>query len=136
MGQKLELVVYGDRSDPATAARLYEHLINRDKVDLVLGPYSAFIADAVADLTERHKMPLAAPVAAATPIYRKGRRFLFSMFPPGEFQLEGLFDNMVWPVTLAIKSKSASETTARPLSSAAASHRGRTPRPGAGSPTG
>ena len=37
LGRKLELVVYDDGSDPATAVRLYEKLITQDKVDLVLG---------------------------------------------------------------------------------------------------
>ena len=53
LGRKLELVVYDDGSDPATAVRLYEKLITQDKVDLVLGPYSSPIAEAVADVTER-----------------------------------------------------------------------------------
>ena len=53
LGRKLELVVYDDRSDPATAVRLYEQLITQDKVDLVLGPTSSLVTDAVADVTER-----------------------------------------------------------------------------------
>ena len=40
LGRKLELVVYDNGSDPATAVRLYEKLITQDKVDLVLGPNS------------------------------------------------------------------------------------------------
>jgi len=92
LGRKLELVVYDDGSDPATAVRLYEQLITRDKVDLVLGPYTSFIADPVADVTEKHKMPMMAPVAAATFMYRKGRKFTFSMISPAEVLLEGLID--------------------------------------------
>ena len=38
LGRKLELVLYDDGSDSATAVRLYEKLITQDKVDLVLGP--------------------------------------------------------------------------------------------------
>ena len=40
LGRKLELVVYDDGSDPATAVRLYEKLITQDQVDLVLGPFA------------------------------------------------------------------------------------------------
>jgi branched-chain amino acid transport system substrate-binding protein len=92
LGRKLELVVYDDASDPATAVRLYEKLITRDKVDLVLGPWGGFIADPVADVTEKHKMPMMAPVAAFTSIYRKGRKFIFSMISPADVLLEGLID--------------------------------------------
>src|SRR6266545_1606688 len=43
-------------------------------------------------LGNKHMMPMLAPVAAATSIYRKGRKFIFSMQPPGEGWLEGLID--------------------------------------------
>ena len=91
LGRKLELVVYDDESDPATAVRLYERLITQDKVDQVLGPYGSPITDAVAAVTERHKLPMVGN-AAATSIYRKGRKFIFAMVPPAEVYLEGLVD--------------------------------------------
>jgi branched-chain amino acid transport system substrate-binding protein len=92
LGRKLELVLDDNGSDPATAVRLYERLITRDKVDLVLGPYSSPITDVVADVTEKHKMPMVEPAAPTTSIYRKGRKFIFSMLPPAETRLEGLID--------------------------------------------
>ena len=92
LGRKLELVVYDDGSDPATAVRLYEKLITQAKVDLVLGPNTSPITDAVADVTEKHKMPMVAPSASVTSIYRKGRKFVFSMNPTTEVYLEGLLD--------------------------------------------
>ena len=92
LGRKLELVLYDDGSDPATAVRLYEKLITQDKVDLVLGPYTTPITDAVADVNEKYKMPMVAPLASATSIYRKGRKFIFSMLPPSGVYLEGLID--------------------------------------------
>ncbi|MGH7367314.1 MAG: ABC transporter substrate-binding protein, partial [Candidatus Rokuibacteriota bacterium] len=58
LGRKLELVVYDDGSDPATAVRLYEKLTTQDKVDLVLAPQSGPITDAVANVTEKHKLPM------------------------------------------------------------------------------
>ena len=38
LGRKVLLDVEDDRSEPATAARLYEKLIAQDRVDAVLGP--------------------------------------------------------------------------------------------------
>ena len=70
LGRKLELVVHDDGSDPATAVRLYEQLITRDKVDLVLGPQGSPITDAVADVTEKHKTPMVATAGSTTSIYR------------------------------------------------------------------
>jgi branched-chain amino acid transport system substrate-binding protein len=92
LGRKLELLVHDDGSDPATAVRLYEKLITRDKVDLVLGPFGGAIVDPVANVIEKHRIPMVAPVAGPTFIYKKGRKFIFSMAAPGEILLEGLID--------------------------------------------
>jgi len=92
LGRTLELVVYDDGSDRATAARLYEKLIAQDKVDLVLGPYGSASTEAVADVTEIHRMPMVAPTAADPSLYKKGRKFIFSMQPSAEVILEGLVD--------------------------------------------
>ena len=91
LGRKLELVVYDDGSDPATAVRLYEKLIVQDKVDLVLGPYGSLITDSVASVTEKHRMPMVTH-AATTSIFKKGRKFIFMVYPPGEVYFEGLLD--------------------------------------------
>jgi len=91
LGRKLELVLYDDKSDPATAVRLYEKLITQDKVDLVLGPFSSPIVDAVANVTEKQRMPMVTH-AATTSIFKKGRKFVFTVLPPGEVWFEGLID--------------------------------------------
>jgi branched-chain amino acid transport system substrate-binding protein len=92
LGRKLELVLYDDESDPAMAARLYDKLITQDRVDLVLGPYGSPISEAVANVNEKHRMPMVAPIAATTSIYRKGRKFIFGMLPASEVFLEGLIE--------------------------------------------
>ena len=91
LGRKLELVLHDDSSDPATAARLYEKLMTQDKVDLVLGPYGSPITEAVANVTEKHKMPMVTH-AATTSIFKKGRKFIFMVYPPGEVYFEGLIE--------------------------------------------
>jgi len=95
LGRKLQLVIYDDGSDPVTAVGLYERLVTRDRVDLVLGPFSSNISEAVADVSEKYRMPMVAPVAAAVSIYRKGRKFIYSMLPPVEVYHEGLIDMAV-----------------------------------------
>jgi branched-chain amino acid transport system substrate-binding protein len=92
LGRKLELVQYDDGSDPATAVRLYEKLITQDKVDLVLGPFGSPISEPVANVNEKYRMPMVAPAASTTSIFKKGRKFIFMMLPPAESFLEGLLD--------------------------------------------
>jgi branched-chain amino acid transport system substrate-binding protein len=92
LGRRLELLVEDDRSEPSAAAGIYERLLGQVRVEAVLGPYSSPITEAVADVTERHRMPLVAPGAAATSIFRKGRKYVFMVVSPAETYLEGLID--------------------------------------------
>jgi branched-chain amino acid transport system substrate-binding protein len=43
-------------------------------------------------VSEKHKVPMVGPGGATTSIHRKGRRFVFMVFSPGEVYLEGLID--------------------------------------------
>ena len=92
LGRKIEFVLYDDQSEPTTGVRFYERLITQDKVDVVIGPYSSPITEAVADVNEKFKMPMVAPGAAATSIFKRGRKFVFMVLPPAEVDLEGLID--------------------------------------------
>ncbi len=92
LGRKIEFVLYDDQSQPATGVRLYEKLITQDKVDLVMGPYSSAITEAVANVNEKYKLPMVAPMASTTSIFKQGRRFVFMVQSPAEVYLEGLID--------------------------------------------
>ena len=92
LGRRVEFKPEDDGSDPATAARVYERLITQERVDAILGPYSSPITEAVADIAERYRMPMVASGAAATSIFKKGRKFIFMVFSPGETYHEGLID--------------------------------------------
>ncbi len=92
LGRKIEFVLYDDQSAPATAVRLYEKLITQDKVDALMGPYSSPITEAAANVNEKYKMPMIAPQASTTSIFKKGRKFIFMMQSPAEVYLEGLID--------------------------------------------
>jgi branched-chain amino acid transport system substrate-binding protein len=92
LGRKVELVIYDDQSQPATAVKLYEKLITEDKVDAVMGPYSSAVSEAVANVTEKYKKVMVAPLAATTSIFKKGRKYIFMIITPAENYLDGLID--------------------------------------------
>jgi branched-chain amino acid transport system substrate-binding protein len=92
LGRKLELVVEDDQSQPATAARIYEKLITQDKVDAILGPYGSPVLEAVADVAEKHRMPMMAATGATSSIFKKGRKFVFMVLSPAETYFDGLID--------------------------------------------
>ena len=92
LGRKVELVIYDDQSQPATAVKLYEKLITEDKVEAVMGPYSSAVSEAVANVTEKYKKVMVAPLAATTSIFKKGRKYIFMVITPAENYLDGLID--------------------------------------------
>ncbi|HEX2481254.1 MAG TPA: amino acid ABC transporter substrate-binding protein [Methylomirabilota bacterium] len=84
LGHKIVLRLLDDKSDTQTSIKLYEKLITEDKVDLLLAPYSSGITEAVANVNERYKMPFVAYGAASSPIWEKGRKYIFNIVAVAE----------------------------------------------------
>jgi branched-chain amino acid transport system substrate-binding protein len=91
LGRKVELVVEDDQSQAATAIRIYERLITQERVDLILGPYGSPMTAPVANVTEKHRMPMVASTAATTSIF-KGQKFIFMVYSPSQVYLEGFIE--------------------------------------------
>jgi branched-chain amino acid transport system substrate-binding protein len=89
LGRKIKLILLDDKSDTQTAIKLYEKLITEDKVDVLLAPYSSGITEAVANVNERYKMPFVAYGAAASPIWEKGRKYIFNIVAVAEDYQKG-----------------------------------------------
>ena len=91
-GRDIEFLIYDDQSDTVTAISLYERLITEDQVDAVMGPYGSTLTEAVAPVTESHRMVQVSPLAATTSIWEQGREYLFMVLPPAELFLAGLIE--------------------------------------------
>ncbi len=76
LGHVVEYRVYDDKSNKPTAIELYKKLLSEGKVDLVLGPYSSYLTDAVANVMERYKQPFI-PQAGAPVLWQRGRKYTF-----------------------------------------------------------
>jgi branched-chain amino acid transport system substrate-binding protein len=76
-GRPIEFVVYDDRSDPATAARLYERLITSDKVDFVISSLGSATAATGSAVAEKHKIVMINGGGAAEAIQERGFQYVF-----------------------------------------------------------
>jgi branched-chain amino acid transport system substrate-binding protein len=76
-GHPIEFVVYDDRSDPATAARLYERLITSDKVDFVISSLGSATAATGSAVAEKHKVVMINGGGAAEAIQERGFKYVF-----------------------------------------------------------
>lgn len=82
LGRKVELVLYDDRSDPATAARLYEKLITDDNVDLLFGPWGSASAATASGVANRHKRVFFNSGGASEQIQERGYKYVFQTAAP------------------------------------------------------
>ena len=89
LDHKVILVLLDDKSDKQTSIKLYEKLITDDKVDLLVAPYSSGITDAVANITERYKMPIIAYGASSGVIWQRGRKYIFNIIDIAENYQKG-----------------------------------------------
>jgi len=87
LGRDIEFLIYDDESDTETAIDLYERLITEDEVDAIMGPYGSTLTEAVAPVTERHRMVHVSPLAATSSIWEQGREYPLWCFPPQSFSL-------------------------------------------------
>lgn len=77
LGRKVEFVVYDDRSDAATSARLYERLITSDKVDLLISTVGSAQAATATAVAEKHKRVMINGGGASESIHQRGFKYIF-----------------------------------------------------------
>ncbi len=102
----VEILYYDDRSDPQTSTKLVEKLITEDKVDLIFGPYSSDCVGPSSTITEKYRVPMMESGGGATPLFRRGFKYLFCTLMLGEDQAEApmklLARQIPRPKTIAI----------------------------------
>ncbi|MGB0632928.1 MAG: amino acid ABC transporter substrate-binding protein, partial [Alphaproteobacteria bacterium] len=78
-GAKLpvKFVIYDDRSEPDTAAALFERLATVDRVDFLVGPDGARKAAAAAVAAEKHKIPALMSNVVDPQVFRRGNKYVW-----------------------------------------------------------
>ena len=93
-GKKLpvNLIYYDDGSSPETCKILVERLIIKDKVDVLIGPYSSRLTLSVAPIAEKYKKILWNHGGSSDEIFKKGFRYIVSTISPASKYLNGIID--------------------------------------------
>ncbi|MGH7661563.1 MAG: amino acid ABC transporter substrate-binding protein [Vulcanimicrobiaceae bacterium] len=89
LGRPLQLKIYDDASDPATAVTDYQKLVQQDHVDVIVGPYSSAITAAVANVADQYKMPMLSPEVASTAPFKRGLKYDFMATSPAPNYVAG-----------------------------------------------
>ena len=77
-------VYYDDESKGDRGATLAERLINQDKVQYMLGPYSSGLTKAIAPVTEKYRIPMVEAEGASRSLFNKGYKYLFAVLSTSE----------------------------------------------------
>ena len=89
-GRRVQLVMRDDRSEPETAARLYQGFAADTTVDLLVGPYSSLITEAALPVIEAARRPTIMALAASTELWEgQNRQWGVQMFIPARQYLIG-----------------------------------------------
>ena len=79
-----KVIYYDDESKGDRGATLAERLINQDKVQYLLGPYSSGLTKAIAPVTEKYKIPMVEAEGASRSLFNKGYKYLFAVLSTSE----------------------------------------------------
>src|SRR3974390_229389 len=83
---------YDDESNKDRVQELYTRLINNDKADFLISPYSSGLADASAVIPQQYKKIMITPGAASDSTYSKGYTLIYQAYPPASRYLTGAID--------------------------------------------
>ena len=78
------VIYYDDESKGDRGATLAERLINQDKVQYMLGPYSSGMTKAIAPVTEKYRSPMVEAEGASRSLFNKGYKYLFAVLSTSE----------------------------------------------------
>jgi branched-chain amino acid transport system substrate-binding protein len=91
LGRQVELKMYDDKSDAATAVRLTERLITSDAADLLIAPFGSAATLAASSVAEKHKRVMMNVAGAAGTIHSRGFKYIFQVVAPSAEYVAGVF---------------------------------------------
>ena len=79
-----KVIYYDDESKGDRGATLAERLINQDKIQYMLGPYSSGLTKAIAPITEKYQIPMVEAEGASRSLFNKGYKYIFAVLSTSE----------------------------------------------------
>jgi len=80
--QQVELCLEDDESSLDKAKSIYLNHIEKKKVDLIIGPYSSGISEAILPIIEKYRYPTLLSGASADKLWEKGYKYAFGVYTP------------------------------------------------------
>ena len=91
---KLALKLVDNKSDEKLDAGQHEQLLSRDKVNVLLGPFTSNDVLAGSAVAEQHQVPMVQAGGASSEIYSRGYKFVFGTLPAADEYFGSTIDMM------------------------------------------
>jgi branched-chain amino acid transport system substrate-binding protein len=88
LGQKIELVIEDNKSNPTEAAAVAEKLISRDKVPVLMGAWGSSFTLAVMPKLMEYKVPMLVETSSSGKITTSGNPYIFRISPPSAVEAD------------------------------------------------
>ncbi|WP_040962259.1 ABC transporter substrate-binding protein [Sinorhizobium fredii] len=82
LGEKLELVIEDNKSNPTEAASVAEKLIESDKVPVMMGAWGSSLTLAVMPKLMQYGVPMLVETSSSSKITKQGNPYVFRISPP------------------------------------------------------
>ncbi len=89
---KVVLKSYDDESEKTRVQQLFTRLINNDKADFLVSPYSSGLTEAASVVAEQNQKVMLAIGAASDSIFQAGLQYAFQLYTPASRYLTGSVD--------------------------------------------
>src|SRR5215203_2094207 len=86
LGQKIELVIEDNKSNPTEAAAVAEKLIGRDKVPVIMGAWGSSFTLAVMPKLMEYQVPMLVETSSSGKITTSGNPYIFRISPTSEME--------------------------------------------------
>jgi branched-chain amino acid transport system substrate-binding protein len=97
LGQKIELIIEDNKSNPTEAAAVAEKLITRDKTPIMMGAWGSSLTLAVMPKLQEYETAMIVETSSAGKITTSGNPFVFRISPPSAVEaaaFKGIVDKL------------------------------------------
>jgi branched-chain amino acid transport system substrate-binding protein len=110
LGRKVELKIVDDTSSPTQVVTNYQNLINKDKVDLVFGPFSSLLTIPASQVAKRYGYAFLEPAGGGPKVFAQKLDNLFFVQPAPVIKQGDVFADWVLSLPAEKRPKTAAYT--------------------------
>jgi branched-chain amino acid transport system substrate-binding protein len=110
LGRKVTMKVVDDASSPTQVVSNYQNLINRDKVNLVVGPFSSLLTVPASQVAKRYGYAFLEPAGGGPKVFAQNLNNLFFVQPAPTTKSGDVFADWVLSLPAGARPKTAAYT--------------------------